>query len=122
MMCYVKNQAANAAGRSGSNGVAAGKNRALAFLRRMLARLFVISGISVTLLHGHRLYETHETERAAKTAEREQVLASSIQITMIDSGRIVDGVKVTHLSKGLGTLVDHDGQRYIMTQNLWTVP
>jgi hypothetical protein len=121
-MCYVKNQAANKAGRSGANGITAGKNRALAFLRRLLARIFVISGISVTLLHGHKLYEAHETERAAKTAERDQVLASSIQITMVDSGRIVDGVKVTQLSKGLGTLVEHDGQRYIMTHNHWALP
>jgi hypothetical protein len=118
-MCYLTNQSAGAAERKGFASV---RNRALAFMRRMLARIFVLSGVSAALIGGHKLYGVREVEGVAHTAGRVQLLASSIQITMTGKSRIVDGMKETDLSKGLGTIVEHEGQRYIMTHNHWALP
>jgi hypothetical protein len=118
-MCYLTNQSAGAAERKGFVYV---RNRALAFMRRMLARIFILSGVSAALIGGHKLYGVREVEGTAHTADQEQLLASSIQITMVGKSRIVDGVKETDLSKGLGTLIEHEGQRYIMTHNHWALP
>lgn len=59
---------------------------------------------------------------AAEIASMEaRILASTVQIELFDYGRIEGGVRQIRTSQGFGTVVQSEGQRFILTHNHWSV-
>lgn len=56
---------------------------------------------------------------AAAGSVDDQILASTVQIEVYDNGGIKAGAKQTYVALGLGTLLEYDGERYILTHNHW---
>lgn len=59
------------------------------------------------------------TEIAAMEA---QILASTVQIELFDHGRIEGNQRHIQTSRGFGTVVQFEGQRFILTHNHWSIP
>jgi hypothetical protein len=51
-----------------------------------------------------------------------QILASTVQIELFDNGRIEGNQRYIQTSRGFGTVVQYEGQRFILTHNHWSIP
>lgn len=95
-------------------------------MKKVFAILMILvlaaAGFAWTNLGEGQVDAAIDVDSAVITAMESQILASTIQIELFDHGRIEGNVRQVRTSRGFGTVVQYEGQRFILTHNHWSIP
>lgn len=78
--------------------------------------------VLIVLIYAARDAGAIDAEAAAVAATQEPLLASTVQIEMFGQGWVDGNLKHVPSAQGLGTLVQEESRRFIVTHNHWSVP
>jgi hypothetical protein len=120
-MFQLTNQAREGSLLEDNNKNDSGWKRFLALGVRIWAQFFLLVGLILALINAAALNKERERKAPEIAIVREAILASTIQIELYGKGRVENGIKQVFVDEGLGTLIEHGGQRFIMTHNHWTL-
>lgn len=88
----------------------------------ILMILVFVGGFGLSQLGERQADAAVNMEAATIAAMEAQILASTVQIELFDNGRIEGDVRQIRTSRGFGTVVQYEGQRFILTHNHWSIP
>ena len=88
----------------------------------LMILVFVGGGFGLLNLGERQADAAVNLDTTAIAAMEAQILASTVQIELFDNGRIEGNVRQVRTSRGFGTVVQNEGQRFILTHNHWSIP
>jgi hypothetical protein len=89
----------------------------------LVGLVFAVGGFAWSFLGvGERQADAAGNVAATEIAATEaQILASTVQIELFDNGRVEGDIRQIRTSRGFGTVVQFEGQRFILTHNHWSI-
>lgn len=87
-----------------------------------ISLVFVVVGYALWPMDEEQAVAASDGGGTAVTTMESQVLASTIQIEMFAEEWVEGGLGHIRTSRGLGTVVQYGGQRFILTHNHWSIP
>lgn len=88
----------------------------------LMILVFVGGGFGLSHLGEKQADAAVNMEATAIAAMEAQILAGTVQIELFENGRIEGSTRQTRTSRGFGTVVQHQGRRFILTHNHWSIP
>ncbi len=87
-----------------------------------ISLVFVLVGYALWPVDEEQAVAASDGGETAVTGMEAQILASTIQIEMFAEEWVEGGLGHIRASRGLGTVVQYGGQRFILTHNHWSIP